>query len=94
MNLGLELIRKLKPIKFKYKDKKGLESKLIHFGFLAQELEKILPKDQFALVKADDEGFLMVEYTQLIAPIIKSIQEIDQRMTNIEEHLKRQQDQF
>ena len=71
----------------------GLNPELINFGLSAQELEKILPKNKFSVVRADSEGFLMVDYTQLIAPIIKSIQELDSRLTQIEEHLRRKQDE-
>jgi hypothetical protein len=88
MTFGLDFIKKLVPIKFKYKDQKGLDTNRIYLGFSAQELNKLLPKEEFALVSEDNEGFLMVDYSQLIAPIIKSIQELDDKLIELKKNIK------
>lgn len=85
---GLDLIKQLTPIKFKYDQEKFakiLDSR-IHFGLSAQELVRILPIEEFAVVHKDSQGFLMVDYTELISPLISSIKELNEKI----EHLKKE----
>jgi hypothetical protein len=76
---GLELIKKLKPIKFRYDSDKfdGPVDNRIHFGFVAQDLEQILSNEEFAMVTKDPRGFFMINYVELISPLAKSIQELE-----------------
>lgn len=83
---GLNLIKKLKPAKWKYiqDDKRRLSNSKITLGFIAQDIEKILNQETYSIINTDNEGMLMVEYYQLLAPIVKSIQELDERITKLE----------
>lgn len=92
INLGLDIIKQLKPCIFQYKQKEeqGLinDNNLLHLGFIAQDLLEIFPEDEYFIVKKNETGYYTVELNELIAPIIKAIQEIDTRITTIENKLK------
>ena len=91
-SLGLNTIKKLKPCVFQYKQlyENGLvsDNSLKHLGFIAQDLIEIFPEDEFFIVKKNETGYYTVELNELIAPIVKSIQELDIRISEIESKLK------
>lgn len=72
-----ELLNSLNVVSFNYK---GDSRK--SFGVIAQELEKLFPKNQFSIVSVDDKGYLKVDYAQLVCllwTVVKTQQEqIDQ----------------
>ncbi len=87
-NLGLNFIKSLKPV---FYTRKNDESKKTEYGFIAQELETSL--DQFGatnngIISKDKNGFYGVRYNDLIAPMVKAIQEqeatISQQQSEIE----------
>ena len=61
------------------------------FGLLAQEVDEILKDSnpESTIVTKDQEGFLGMDYKQIIMPLIKSVQElsaeIDRLRAEIEE---------
>ncbi len=83
---GLDFIKKLRPCKWRYKD--HLDDGLEHFGFIAQEVDAIASHKIFAFVdycKADDT--YRIRLGEFIGPIVKAIQEIDERLDRIEKIL-------
>ena len=52
---------------------------LLHFGVSAQELQEIYPN----LVKEGQDGYLAVNYTELVPVLIRSIQELKQELDNV-----------
>ena len=86
---GLDYIKSLEPKSFKMKDR---EDEAINFGFIAQDLYTTPPEPNIdiALVEytedSDDYG---VRYTELIAPLVKAVQELsaknDELQSRIEE---------
>ena len=52
---------------------------LLHFGVSAQELKEIYPN----LVKEGQDGYLAVNYTELVPVLIRSIQELKQELDNV-----------
>ena len=92
--MSLSIIRKLKPAKFKYNE---IHQKItnsddkddkFYLGFMAQDLLKIFGTD-FAIVKKNKENnYYMVDYLQLIAPLVKSIQELDETVNLLQEEIK------
>lgn len=104
-NLGLNFIRKLRPISFKYDsrtpymfkcgfeygDKDGtLKKNECNYGFLAQEIEQAA-KD--LNVKFDGVSYdtyndkYGVQILELLSPIVKSIQELNNELDNIEKQI-------
>jgi len=73
---GLESILKIDAYKYFYKTeefpKRNFSNKK-QVGFLAQDLEKILPE----LVKTDDEGFKAVNYAQMTPVLLQGIKELN-----------------
>ena len=78
----------LTPVSFKWKKNKSPEKtvnsehsgKDVHYGFIAQEIEKIYPD----LVRMDANGVKMVNYTGLLPLIIKNLQALDDTVSEQE----------
>jgi hypothetical protein len=103
--LGLNLIRKLRPVKFNwdqrrdYVDKCGFEygvkdgtliSEEEDYGFLAQELEFAAKQtnNKLDLIHYDEfNDAYSVTYLDMIASLTKALQEINQDLDLIENHL-------
>ena len=60
----------LKPVSFKFKD--DIKSK-IHYGFVAQDFEKIYPN----LVKNSEMGYKTINYIELVPILVSKIQTLD-----------------
>ena len=71
---GLDIIEKINPVEFEWKDN-GKKS----FGVIAQDIEKILPD---LVSTAENKS---VNYSGLIAFLIKSVQELSAKIKQIEE---------
>lgn len=80
MNYGLDFIKKLKPAMFKFKNGDDRN----HFGLMAQHINEVLNEHEFAIVSKGLDGYYRVDYIEFIAPIIKAIQELDQRIDKLE----------
>ena len=96
VNLGLHFINKLNPVSYMKMSKsqyRGEEDNdyRYEFGLLAQEVDEILKNSnpESTIVTKDQEGFLGMDYKQIIMPLIKSVQElsaeIDRLKAEIEE---------
>lgn len=87
-DLGLDFINKLIPRKYD-KIKTGSESDSDtknQYGLIAQELEEVLIElgvEFGGLIYSEDVDRYSIRYTELISPIIKSIQELDQKYNSI-----------
>ena len=80
---GLEIIKKVKPIIFKYRG-----SEKYSFGVLAQELSDVLSKDEFTIMKEDEKGYIMVNYIEFVPLLIKSVKELNKRVEELEKELE------
>jgi len=91
-DFGLETIKKLKPCIFQYKqlDENGVvnDGNVKHLGFIAQDLNEIFPEGEFAVVKKDQNGYYMINLLELIAPIVKSIQELNIKIEKLQKQLE------
>lgn len=82
-DLGLEFINKLRPVKYKYKD-----GKRNHYGVIAQELKEVMDDlnidfggyQDHSLNENSEDDKLTVGYIEFIAPLIKSVQELSQKV--------------
>jgi hypothetical protein len=77
--------------KYKYGQKDGtLVSEKQHYGLIAQEIKQVIDElnVKFDALGHDPEmDAYRLAYEELIAPIIKSVQEVDDRLLNIEKIL-------
>ncbi len=70
-DLGLEFIKKLRPVSFKMKNSDGID-----YGFIAQEVEEAIGKNtNIVLTDNSKEQYKSMRYTNLIAPLTKAVQE-------------------
>ncbi len=65
---GIDALKHLKPVSYQFiEDKKNQQ----RFGFIAQELEEVIPE----LIRKDDLDNYSVSYIDMIAVLVKSVQE-------------------
>lgn len=88
-DLGLNFINKINPVKYKYKN-----GERNHYGIIAQELKEVI--DDLGIdfggyqdhnIK-NNEDKLTVGYIELIAPLIKSVQELSQEVEELKKEVK------
>jgi len=75
-NLGLGFINRLRPVSYTRlnDDKQSTE-----YGFISQEVDELLKElspDKTGMISVDDEGTYSLRYNDLIAPMVKAIQEL------------------
>ena len=94
-DLGLEFINKLRPVKYKWNLRDGtMKGKRYHYGLSAQELEQVtkdLEVDFGGLQHHEVNGgqdVYSVGYTELIAPMIKAIQELTNEVNTLKSEIK------
>ncbi len=84
LNYGiLDKVLKLNPVSFYWKDENMDKDK--HFGFVAQEVEKILPE----LVRQDSKGKKMLNYDELIPYLVRAIQEQQKQIEELKEKISK-----
>jgi len=95
---GLNFILGLNPAKYNYVtnigdlvDFKGDSSKM-YFGVMAQDIEDYIEKQghnsrNYNILNYS-EDYMSVNYYELIGPMIKSIQELEEKVTKLEQKLK------
>jgi hypothetical protein len=74
-NLGLNFIKALRPVSYVRTNDEG---KKVEYGFIAQEVETQLNISGAAnsgIITKDEEGMLSMRYNDLIAPMVKAIQQ-------------------
>lgn len=74
--LGLDTVTALNPVEYSFK-RDGL-SAANHYGFIAQELETVLPKvvSGSGMSEGGNDNLKAVSYTELIPILVKAIQEL------------------
>jgi hypothetical protein len=82
---GLDFIRKLRPCKWRYKG--GMDDGVEHFGFVAQDVALVAPEGKYGFVRHTQDGLLFLEMAEFIGPMVKAIQELDERIATLEKEL-------
>jgi len=75
---GVKTIQAINPVSFTWKNGSG-----VAYGVIAQEIENIIP----AIVSENDEGIKSVSYTQIIAFLIKAVQEQQEQIDELKSQL-------
>lgn len=78
--LGLDFVNKLMPVS--YAMIKGNGRKL--HGFIAQDVEPLIDGDNDALKITNEDGSKGVDYLSLLAPMVKAIQEMSEKIIALE----------
>jgi len=80
-DLGIDFIKSLNPVKFNWKKSFGDDTKQ-HYGFLAQEIKETPLEDSVD----GEEGEMGMNYNELIAPMVKAIQELSAEVEKLKEN--------
>jgi len=78
-NLGLGFITKLRPVSY---TRKNDENAKTEYGLIAQEVEEVLLQEgaeNTGMLTVTDKGEYQLRYNDLIAPMIKAIQELNEK---------------
>lgn len=78
--LGLDFINQLLPVQYRMKGRPDTK----HHGFIAQDVQKLIDSNDDSLFQTHDDGMHGVDYMSLIAPLVKSIQELSRRVNELE----------
>lgn len=84
-------LRSLRPVAFNYKvdttlfsyDEEAQEMRNTHYGLIAQEVRQIYPD----IVYENQDGYLSINYTELIPLLIQSVQELTAKVESLEHQL-------
>ena len=88
-DLGLSFINKLNPVSYKFNSIEGQrQDNKTHYGLIAQEVEEVLTTENktienFAVV-VEEEGVYNLAYNELVAPLIKALQELSAKVNALE----------
>jgi hypothetical protein len=78
-DLGLDFIQKLRPVSYRWKNKTDSN---LHYGLIAQETQKAIQdskkssQDETIVYRNPKRDLYGLNYSELIAPVIKAVQEI------------------
>lgn len=86
--MSLKKISRLKPAEFSYTDPFDGDTEKLTMGIMAQDVNEIWPFKKYSILHKDLQGHYSVEYYQLIAPMIKAIQELSIKVDELENKLK------
>jgi hypothetical protein len=84
LHYGLDELLSLRPVSFRWKEDEAARTQL---GFIAQEVEAILPE---AVIRGADEAApLSMSYTTVVPVLVKAIQEQQAEIERLRERLER-----
>lgn len=79
---GLEVVEKLNPVKFDFKDDKRNDS--YESGFIAQEVKEIIPQ----AITEDENGFLALGMNSITPYLAGAIKELSEKVKKLEARIK------
>tara|TARA_R110000803_G_scaffold169679_1_gene232702 strand:+ start:1398 stop:1667 length:270 start_codon:yes stop_codon:yes gene_type:complete len=88
--MSLKKIGRLKPAEYSYTTSSKGETERLTMGIMAQEIDKIWPYKKYSILHKDSQGFYSVEYHQLIAPMIKAIQELSNKVDKLQKQIDKE----
>jgi hypothetical protein len=84
--LGLDFINDLRPVEYRLRARPEMK----YHGFIAQDMRALITADDDCLYQENLDGTLGTDYVGLIAPAVKSIQQLAARQVAIEQFLNSQ----
>lgn len=92
LDAGLDFILKLKPVSYRMKN--PVDSRT-NWGFIAQDIEELLGKDNAILtVGGDAERTLGLRYTDFVAPLVNAVQEQQKELEDLKSVLAEKEQQI
>ena len=90
-DLGLEFINKVRPVSYTFINDRQKDGKT-KYGIIAQEVQEVLKEinnEDFAGIKDDNPDKLGADYVQFIAPLIKSVQELTEKVEEQQKEIEK-----
>ena len=81
-DLGLDFIKKLRPVSFRKKKVAKGKKDIKHYGLIAQEVEKLLPEETIYSYNKEVDHY-GIYYSELIGPVVKAIQELEEKVSEL-----------
>ena len=78
---ALETLRNLRPVTFFYKEEYSARPERMHYGFIAQEYQRVMPD---ATYTDEATGKLCIDTNELIGLLVRANQELETRITRLE----------
>ena len=79
-----DIVKQIEPKTFKMKDEKEIGIKKNHIGFIADEIESVIPKDFDNIVMKNDEGIKQLKYVKLSSVLWGAVREQQQKIECLE----------
>ena len=79
-----DIVKQIEPKTFKMKDAKEIGIKKNHIGFIADEIESVIPKDFDNIVMKNDEGIKQLNYVNLSSVLWGAVREQQQKIEWLE----------
>jgi hypothetical protein len=88
IDLGLDFINTLRPVSYKMKTDADTDG--LSYGLIAQEVEQALGGRSTKMISRDNspEGMMSLRYNDLMAPMIKAIQEQQQQIEELKKEIE------
>jgi hypothetical protein len=91
IDTGLDFILKLKPVSYQMKN---LADNRLNWGFIAQDIEKLVGEENAILtIGGDEDRTLGLRYTDFVAPLVKAVQEQQQEIEDLQKELLKSKSQ-
>ena len=87
--MSLKKIGRLRPAEYSYNDPSKGDTEKLSMGIMAQDINEIWPFEEYSILNKDFQGIYSVDYYQLIAPMVKAIQELSTKVEELEEKLNK-----
>lgn len=75
------LLRELRPVSFFYNEEHSESPERIHYGFIAQEYQKVMPDHTYRDMSIDK---LCIDTSELVAILVRANQQLQERVTRLE----------
>ena len=78
---ALTVLRELKPVSFYYNEEYSSTPERLHYGFIAQDYQKVMPDATYYDASLDK---LCIDTAELIGLLVRSVQQLETRLTRME----------
>ena len=83
LDSSLDLLRELRPVTYYYNKESGEDPTRMHYGFIAQEYNKVLPD---AVYQDYDSGYYKIDTTDVVALLVSAVQQLEGRLEELENY--------
>ena len=81
LEYACDVLRELRPVTFFYKEEYSAYPERMHYGFIAQEYQKVMPDATYV---DGNTNKLCIDTNELIALLVRANQELQERVTRLE----------